>query len=89
MVLRQLRNFASGGASYNNWDLYIDDVLFIPGDIVYYGWQEHGGTGDEEVLRFVHNFPDGCVVVNEGETLKIVNGQHGMNLYATIIGHFE
>lgn len=58
--------------------LTVNDNLFI--DNTFFGKSSETGTTHED-------FPDRCVVVNAGETLKVVNNS-GVNLETTIVGYF-
>ena len=64
------------GATHSLLSLTVNDSLFI-GSIHYPFWADH-----------VEDFPDGCVVVNAGETLKVVNGT-SFTYKVTIVGYFH
>lgn len=83
-VLRKLYIAHRAGYLNTKWQLMVDDNIFVDGSIMYVG------TGGENISG-VHNFPDGCLVINAGETLKIINKifDEGFFLKTTIIGYFR
>ena len=62
------------------WKLTADDIVLVSGSIV------HSSNG-----KGVHDFPDNCIVVNAGETLRVVNTLDAEMdiLKTTIIGYFR
>jgi len=70
-----------------DWALNVDDNVLIDGHINDFAWEKETNlTNYHYHSRFVHNFPDGCVVVEQGQTLQAVT-THAIDL--TIIGYFE
>jgi hypothetical protein len=67
----------------------VDDALFIDGRINRAGGENLTGVAGRRgtLYGYSHDFPDTCVVVNGGETLKVVNTSNYPAL-ATVIGYF-
>lgn len=92
-VLRKLyANFES--LIRYEWQLTVDDLLFIDGAINIRGAQAvyksfNNVTTHEPVYQGVHDFPDQCVVVNSGETLKAQNLHTQHEVRMTFIGYYE
>lgn len=88
-ILRKL--YAIGGLNNAEWTtqwfLAVDNNLFIDGKINYFGWEEKNAS-HKEICRFVHDFPDKCVVVDAGQTLQAFNGHSWEPLQITVIGYF-
>lgn len=92
-VLRKL--YAYIPTDYKNdltdWLLVRNDKVFIDGKISVFGTDVEANIYHDWgfVHRCVHEFPDKCVVVNSGQTLKAFNTcQHTYPFYMTIIGYF-
>jgi hypothetical protein len=66
------------------WSLTVNDNLFIDGTITDDGYQTGSVSG--EIMKFTHDFPDRCVVVDAGQTLKAVNDYSTLEI--TIIGYY-
>ena len=70
--------------SPTKWRVTVNNETLINGKIVYGG--HHGGGVTQ---NNTHDFPDRCVTVNEGDTLKFVNDEEvGCTIYTTIIGYY-
>jgi hypothetical protein len=73
------------------WQLTVDDVLFMDGRINMRGYQSGVGPDAYSYAFYqgVHDFPDQCVVVNSGETLKAQNLHSQQEVRMTFIGYYE
>jgi hypothetical protein len=71
-TLRKLYVYAP---SYNNWQLETDYDVFLNGQI--------SAMGD-----LMHDFPDKCVNVHSGQTLKANNFCQNYPLKLTVVGYF-
>jgi hypothetical protein len=69
------------------WRLTVNDIEFIDGTITKYGG-EYSSGGWTNTYKYEHNFPDRCVVVDAGETLKVVNYHPTNALWMTLIGYY-
>lgn len=56
------------------WKLTVDDRLWLYASNMFYP---------------ISDFPEGCVVVNGGETLKVIRGKEEDILAITLIGYFQ
>jgi hypothetical protein len=74
-VLRKLYVYHKTSQVTHLWQLTADDAVLVPGSIAAFG-------------QGVHDFPDNCVIVNAGETLKAVNDWSYV-FHATIIGYLR
>ena len=81
-----LKLYTSNISSWpSGWTLTVNDNLFIDGDnIIKFVYQT--GSANATIYRFMHDFPDRCVVVNANQVLKVVN-DNGIPLKMTIIGY--
>ena len=72
-----------------DWSLTVDGSLLINGkSIIEVGYQTHNVDGI--IYKFMHDFPDRCVVVNAGQTLEVVNSHPNPSFKSktTIIGYY-
>lgn len=86
-VLRKLISGYPERLSLINWNLSVNDEIFIDGIINRSSCQV--GPNGIVVYKLEHNFPDKCVTINAGEILKIINEEEGFVLKTTIIGYFQ
>ncbi len=63
-----------------SWTLTVDDNILFDGNIYY--------RGDKDSLGYWDDFPDRCVVLNEGEVLKAVCTSTSFPLMVVLIGYF-
>ena len=75
LVLLKCYAYVEFGEGSAPWKLTVDDKFFIDG---WFGW-----------LIMEDGFPDGCVVINAGETLKVVRGSAGDLMRITLVGYFR
>lgn len=71
-----------------NWSLTVNDNLFIDGSINKFRFESIRCSCDRNHYQYVHDFPDGCVVVDADQTLNIVFDDTAGFLKMTIIGYF-
>ncbi|MHC4641628.1 MAG: hypothetical protein ACYS32_08285 [Planctomycetota bacterium] len=74
---------------FENWNLTVDDELFINNRInrIEINGDPAFPAGVSDNYKYVHDFPDRCAVVNDGETLTATNnGEEEFS--STIIGYF-
>jgi hypothetical protein len=71
-----------------NWQLTVNDIELINGEINRSGGELVSGSGWEYFYKYEHDFPDRCVVLDAGETLKVLNNVVNDPLNFTLIGYF-
>lgn len=70
-----------------DWSLTVNDNLLIDGKINFFEHEHETNLNNGHLhYRYIHDFPDRCVVVNSGETLKFVPSSFVSNI--TLIGYF-
>ncbi len=82
-VLRKLYVRHREKAIWALWHLSVDGDILIDGGIVH---------ESEGIKKGVHDFPDNCIVIDAGETLRAVNEMSEDGTYIlkiTIIGYFR
>ena len=83
-----LKLYADCGEN-QNWHLDIDNQTLLAGTISYSVVASYT-NGIAIYKKYVHDFPDSCVVVPAGKTLTAVNKNAGnWKLKLTLIGYFE
>lgn len=81
-VLRKLYVIHKQNSLYDYWHLAAGDNVLIDGSVINTGGARLG----------IHDFPDNCVIVDAGETLRIVNEMDVDGTYilkTTMIGYFR
>jgi hypothetical protein len=76
LVLMKLYASDTGGGS---WQLTSDSDLLLDGHITNKSYTDRFG--------YIHDFPDRCVVVDAGKTLKAVGLMDGNTVHLTVIGY--
>lgn len=73
-------------AHYTSWQLTVNDVLFMDDSINVLRY--NSGDVPSWVYQGIHDFPDQCVVLNSGQTLKAENS-HTSDAKMMFIGYLE
>jgi hypothetical protein len=75
--------FRYSAASKKNAYLTVDDIFFTG-----YPYSRSYTESGTNYIQVYADFPDSCVVVNAGETLKVVNDESSA-LKAMIVGYYH
>lgn len=79
------------GSEYTDWVLTVDDSVLFNGTMsVNEAPYIESHIKYKEKYSFVHDFPDECVVIESGQTLKALNLDlsYAFSLHITVIGYF-